>query len=268
MRSTPLYLRIKEAVSTSIGRGEYRPNERLPTEDELIRAYGVSRITVRRALDLLQQEGLIERFAGRGTYVASRPPGGGWTASSISDVLELGAKTVPAGLTWGRVRNVEAAKRLNVTNLKVYRLQAVRAHLGDPVYFIEAYVGAAIGAQLSRNDLANVMLITAVEDKLGITAMAGLEEITAGIADEKLAREMRIEVGSPLLILDLTYFDTEGKPIEFARAYYRADRFRRRNVLSRASGASWRPIVIAGSAEPSGLPRSVRRGVKSVGGGA
>lgn len=267
MRGTPLYLRVKEALTQSIGAGTYRPNDRLPTEDALMRTHGVSRITVRRALDLLQQEGLIERFAGRGTFVASRPPGGGWTASSISDVLQLGAETVPEGLRWERVRNAAAASRLGAADgTWLYRLQAVRAHRGTPVYFIEAYVSDAIGSRLQRSDLSNAMLITAVEEKLGVTVMAGIEEIAAGVADEKLARAMHVPPGAPLLILDLTYFDARGKAIEYARAFYRADRFRRRNVLSRAPGAVWRPVIIAGERffdatdDASSIPRSRRVG--------
>ncbi len=68
----PLYAQIREALRTSILAGSYRSDARMPSENEMVRAFGVSRITVRQALNDLQKEGLIFKIHGKGTYV-SRP---------------------------------------------------------------------------------------------------------------------------------------------------------------------------------------------------
>jgi GntR family transcriptional regulator len=255
MRTKPLYVQVRDALFKRIASGELGSGDRLPTEDALMRTHGVSRITVRQAFELLQHEGLVERFAGRGTFVTSRPPTAGWTASSIDDVLQLGAETLPEKFEWKAVRDPVVASRLAIAaDEKIYRLRAVRVHRGIPVYFIEAFVPAHIGRRLHRDDLASAMLISVIEQKLGIPIVSGLEEITAGVASQQLARHLRVAQGKPLLILDLTYSGADGKPIEFARAWYRADMFRRRNVLSRGRSAAWRPTLVTNTESITEFP--------------
>lgn len=178
----------------------------------------------------------------------SRPADPTWVASSINDVLQLGAETVPEGLDWRPVRDAAAAQRLGIpVGEKVFRLQAVRAHQGVPVYFLEAFVPEPVGKQLQRSDFTRAMLISLLEEKLRIPVSRGQEEISAGVADRKLAGALHIKPGAPLLILDLVYFAVGDQPIEYARAWYRADMFRRRNVLSRGGHSAWQPIVVATS---------------------
>lgn len=68
----PLYQQLKSVLKDDIERGVYKSGDRLPSEPDLIREYGISRITVRQALDDLEVEGLIVRRHGKGTYVAER----------------------------------------------------------------------------------------------------------------------------------------------------------------------------------------------------
>jgi len=266
MRKWPLYMRVKEAILKPIVSGELRPGDRLPTEDELMRSHRVSRITVRQALELLERDGLVERFAGKGTFVTSRPPGAGWTASSIDDVLQLGAETFPEKIEWRTLRDPDVAARLAVPAAeKIYRLRAVRVRGGAPIYFIEAFVPARIGVRLRRADLTRDMLISVVERNLGIPIVSGLEEVTAGVADRQLAQRLRVSEGTPLLILELTYAGPDGRPVEYARAWYRADMFRRRNLLSRGRGSAWHPILVADNSKnepPAELARARPRSIR------
>jgi GntR family transcriptional regulator len=258
MRALPLYLQVKEAILERIASGELRPGDRLPTEDELIREHGVSRVTIRQALELLQHDGLVERFARKGTFVTSRPPGAAWMASSIDDVLQFGAETSPAGLEWKAVRDPSAALRLGVSSdEKIYRLRANRVRNKIPIYFIEAFVPTCVGDRLDRVDLSSAMLISVLEEKLRIPIVSGLEEITAGVADRPLAKRLDVPENFPVLILELTYSAANGKPVEYARTWYRADMFRRRNVLSRGRSFNWRPLVVADNSEKQeGAPQS------------
>jgi len=257
MRTPPLYLRVKDGVTQLVANGTLKPGDRMPTEEALTHQHGVSRITVRKALELLQREGVIERFAGRGTFVRSRPADPTWVASSINDVLQLGAETVPEGLDWRVVRDASAAQRLGIpVGEKIFRLQAVRAHQGVPVYFLEAYVPEPVGKQLKRSDFTRAMLISLLEEKLRIPVARGQEEISAGVADRKLARALQIKPGAPLLILDLVYFAVGDLPVEYARAWYRADMFRRRNALSRGGHPAWQPVLVATDGAPA-LPSPI-----------
>lgn len=242
----PLYIRIQDALIEQLKSGALKPGDRMPTEDVLMREHAVSRITVRKALELLQHQGLIERYAGKGTFVRKRSPGSGWVASSINDVLQLGAETVPKGLDWRLVNDAPAARQLGLpVHENLFRLRAVRAHEGVPVYVVEGYVPESIGRRLHRDDFKGSMLISLLEEKLRIPVSRGQEEISAGIADRRLARLLKVKPGTPVLILDLVYFAVGDQPVEYARAWYRADMFRRRNVLSRGGHPAWRPVVVA-----------------------
>jgi GntR family transcriptional regulator len=187
--------------------------------------------------EMSSDRGLIERYARRGSFVANRPTG--WTASSMADVLDIAAETVAKALEWKLVKAPEAARKLLLPpGEPLYRLRVVRSHLSNPVFFLEAYVSRAIGERLNREDLRGALLVELIEKHLGMPATSGLEEISAEVADPVLARRLRIPAGSPLLVLDVTFFGPQGQPLEYARARYRADQVKRRNHLVRNRGAS------------------------------
>lgn len=246
MRQPPLYARLAETLLDDISQGRLLPGDKLPTEDEFIKTHRVSRVTVRQALTLLRDRGLIERYARRGSFVANRPTG--WTASSMEDVLNIAAETVPEALEWKLVQAPPAGRRLLLPpGEAVYRLRVVRSHIRNPVFYLEAYVSRSIGDRLSREDLRGALLVELIEKRLGMPATTGLEEISAGVADPVLARRLRIPVGSPLLILDVTFFGPQGQPIEYARAQYRADLVKRRNHLVRTRATSSTAAELRGS---------------------
>jgi len=250
MKPSPLYMRVRDSLLREISAGRSRTEQKLPTESELMRAHDVSRATVRKALDLLRHEGLIERFPRRGTFVASRPESTVWTASSLDDVLQLGAETVPEWFEWKPAQSPAAAGRLGVPSThELYRLRSIRCRAGAPIYFLEAFVASEIGRQLTRDDLKVRMLLDVIEQKLGIPIPRGVEEISAEVADRRMAQRLQVAPGAPLLVLEVVYFGVDGQPIEFAKAWYRADRFRRRHQLAR----DWVPKRATSTEPPGGL---------------
>jgi GntR family transcriptional regulator len=233
VRHQPLYARFAAGLLKAISSGQLRPGDKLPTEDEFIKIHRVSRVTVRQALSLLRDRGLIERYARRGSFVASRPTG--WTASSMADVLGIASDTVPNALEWKLVKAPDAARRLSLPpDEPLYRLRVVRSHLHKPVFFLDAYVSRTIGERLNPEDLRGALLVELIEKHLGMPATTGVEEISADIADPALARRLRIPVGSAVLVLDVTFFGPDGQAIEYAHARYRADQVKRRNYLTRS----------------------------------
>lgn len=226
----------RHSLLEDISRGRLRPGDKLPTEDEFIKTHRVSRVTVRQALGLLRDRGLIERYARRSSFVASRPTG--WTASSMADVLDIAAETVPTALEWKFVKTAEAAQRLSLPSSEpLYRLRVVRSHLGKPVFYLEVYVARSIGERLYREDLHGALLVELIEKHLGMPTTTGLEEISAAVADPALARRLRIPAGSAVLVLDVTSLGPQGQPIEYARTRYRADQVKRRNHFTRSQAA-------------------------------
>jgi GntR family transcriptional regulator len=232
MKSPALYVQLAERFLRDIAGGRLRAGDKLPTEDELIRRHGVSRITVRQALDVLRQRGLVERFPRRGSFVSAPRAMSVWTISSIEDVIHAGAEVDKRVLDW---RVVKAGKGIGGPwrpGQELYRLRSLRSRDGAPLHYIEVYVPAAIGQRLRAADLQRATLVELIEHKLGIPVVGGEEEIGAAVADEALARRLKVAVGSPVLVLDMVFVGVDGQPVESSRAWYPADKFRRKNRLA------------------------------------
>lgn len=237
MSRRPLYAMLVDHLRTEIAAGRLRAGDRIPNEVELARAHRVSRITVRHALSLLRDQGLIERFPRRGSFVSRPSPSPVWTISSIEDVVQVGAETDVTILDWGLVHDPLAARHLSCRpGERVARYRGVRSDRDLPVYYVEAFTPMSLGRQLSREDFGRSTLLEMIENKLGLPVTRGLEEIRAGAVDRVLARRLGVRAGSPVLILELTYYGVDGRALEYTRLWYRADKFRRRNQLARRGG--------------------------------
>jgi len=249
MQTVPLYLRLANTLLKEITERRLRPGDRLPTEDELIRNFGVSRVTVRQALDVLRHRHLIERFARRGSFVAQAPAMSVWTLNFIEDVVQAGAETEVHVRDWKVVRVVPAITRhLALAESRVYRLRGTRSSDSVPLYDQQIYMPVGIGRQLERDDLSRTTVLELLENKLGMHLIRAVEEISAGVAGPGVARRLRMQAGAATLMLELTYFASDGRPVVYVQAQYPADRFRRRNELTRRSTAGlMRPLRLAES---------------------
>lgn len=232
MKHAALYLQIADAFLRDIAAGRLRPGDKLPTEEEIMRLHRVSRITVRQALDVLRQRGLLERFPRRGSFVTAPSPVSVWTITSIEDVIHAGSEVDKKVIDWRRVRVPPKPGWLPwPPGEELYRLRSLRSQDGLPLHYIEVYVPAALGQQLSIDDLKRATVVELLEHKLGVSVVGGEEEIFATVADAALARRLKVPHGSPLLVLDMVFHGADGKPIESSRAWYRADKFKRKNRL-------------------------------------
>jgi GntR family transcriptional regulator len=232
-RPEPRYLRLAERLIEDIAGARLKPGDRLPTEAQLGARHHVSRITVRHALELVQRRGLIERIPGLGTFVTRNGSMSVWTISSTADYVRNAAESDLHTLDWRRVTPPPDVRRFFGSGERLYRLRAVRRRATGPLYYVEVYVPLAIGRQLSTADLGRSTVLELLETKLGITVAGGTEEISAGLADPVLARRLRVRSGVPVLILDVMLHGADGRRLEYAKAWYRADQFRRRNRVDR-----------------------------------
>src|SRR5579863_2667153 len=91
----PAYLQILQAMRTRLASGDWRIGDQIPTDEDLMRRFGVSRFTVRAALDVLVADGVIKRYRKRGTFVIARPEPGTWMLTSLDDLVSSGFPTPP-----------------------------------------------------------------------------------------------------------------------------------------------------------------------------
>lgn len=234
----PRYVQIADAIRRDL-RGE---GERIASEHELCVRFGVSRPTIRQALDVLVQEGRLYRHAGRGTF--STPAAGGdrrlRVIGSIEDMMALGEETWFKLLGREAVAappNIAQALRLAPGSV-VYRISGVRHADAGPFQHMTAWLPHAVGAPLSEEDLSKTSLIAAIERHTG-RAIASMDQVVeAALAPRHVAELLQIRARSPLLRFERTYRDGRGEPVEHVVTYQTSRRYPYRIVLSRADRRS------------------------------
>ena len=223
------YHQVYVTLRTWVLEGTYKPGDQIPTEPLLCEMFGVSRITVRKAIDHLAREGWLARQQGRGTFVqlsAQRASAAADLESIRHRVAGLAAATEVRDLKVAEVLpDAETAAALLLGELEhVQRATHVRTLNGVPLGLITTWVPLAVAARVESRDMARQpmfeLLVTA-----GIRVARADQYIGATLAGLELSKTLEIEVGAPVLRLVRVVFDTSGQPVERVVALYRADAY-------------------------------------------
>lgn len=243
----PLYHRLYLVLRQQIEDGRYPAGRPLPGELEISRQHGVSRITVRRTMEMLTADGLVDRRRGRGTFARSGALGTPITGqlSGLADNLSSYAEhtsvtlhsceTVPASPAVAGILEIAAGS-------PVQRAVRTRGREGVPVSLLTTHVPAALGLTYTREELASGSLIRLLE-RGGARVDSAQSTITAKLADTFSAPLLGIRVGQPLIALARTVRDETGRPIEALSSLYRPDQYEVRLAMSRDGSGSpnlWR----------------------------
>ncbi|MFP5332834.1 MAG: GntR family transcriptional regulator [Acidimicrobiia bacterium] len=236
----PLWFQIKEQLRRAIQGGSLAPGDQVPTEQELTEFFGVSRTTVRSALEALVHHGLVERTPGRGTFVTSaaveQPVNR--LAGFHEDMRERGL--VPSART-DRVEFSEAPaevlSRLGVDRGPVVLIERLLIADDEPMAYQRSYLPEwVLGGQglFSVQDLDMKSLYDLLEDRTASRPEWAEETIEATAAEGKTTELLGVREGSPLLRARRLCFDRSRRPVEFVDVWYRADRYRYSVELSRS----------------------------------
>lgn len=227
----PLYAQLERALRERIEAGEFKPGESLPTEEALGRTYGVSRITVRRALENLCSELLLERRHGVGTFVR-----GPQTAQQsvrlrgfLDDVLALDRH-----LRFSLVRQDRLTPPLEVAQafgpkVDAPVLLAVSiARLDDSPFMVgECYFASERISVLRATDFAGREQPTLrVLTRNGIALKRGEQSIAAVLAERPVAAALEITAGAPVLQVIRTYIAVDEFPVAVIRGWYHPVNYR------------------------------------------
>ncbi len=228
-KKVPLYYQLESILREKINSGELAQGERLPTEAQLSKQYGVSRITVRQALASLVEEGLIERRQGLGTFVTQRKPAKGSIRLTgfIEDLMAMGIETTVKVLDVSMIEAAEPeAEQLRMKpGQRVLRAKKVRSFRGTPYSYVINYLPESIGRRLSREDFAEGSLLKILEDKYHIRLGEAIQVISAALADGYVAGLLEVNIGAPLLSIERTVFSRDGEPVEYVKTLYRTDMY-------------------------------------------
>ncbi|MGL4496250.1 MAG: GntR family transcriptional regulator [Beijerinckiaceae bacterium] len=239
-----LYLVLRDQIVS----GALRPGERLPSEPVLAERHKLSRVTIRRALEGLERDGLIDRVPGAGTFVRDAAGKKGM----VADLSNMLTQLVAMGRTTG-VRLLEfgyctapapvGAALLLPTAARVQRSVRVRIIDGAPFSFLTTYVPEAVGVTYSEKDLASTPLLSLLE-RSGVAVERANQTISATLATPDIAEHLDVAIGSALIAMTRVVYDTAGKGVEYLQAFYRPDLHTFQMELRRTSaGASrqWAP---------------------------
>jgi len=227
----PLYHQIANQLRSDISAKAFAPGDLLPTETELMDRFRVSRVTIRQALALLVQEGLVGRQAGRGTFViAPQDRPGVWNFSTLEDIVTAGHRTEFQLLDLSppsRASDLPAG----LTDQDVVRIECLRLLEGEPlshgvIYLLTRYAKRLALDQLPRKPQPLKPVIAMLADQRIVEISRGTQVIAARAANPSLAETLKIPVNAPLLQVERQYFDDRGEMFHYAVTHYRSDTLR------------------------------------------
>ena len=243
-KSRRVYLLLRDEIVA----GRYRAGARLPSEPRLAAEHRVARVTVRRALDGLQRDGLVTRRVGSGTFVEGPATDGAVIAdfaNMLSQIGAMGRNTKARLVRFGYEQApVAVAAALGLPDGAIVQASVrVRSLDGAPFSYLRAYVPERIGRSFEETDLARTALLTLLE-RSGAKPDHASQTVGASAATPEIAAALGVPVGEALLSIARTVFDRQGRGIEHLVALYRPDRYRLNMRLARRGpqGARrWQP---------------------------
>lgn len=228
MKAVPRYQQVINYYTSLIETGKLEEGQQIPTEEEMCIYFNVSRITIRRALDGLLQEGLIFKQQGKGSFVANKRTGIqlnhllgfneemralGYNPSSITISKEL---TKPTELV---------SKALNLTSGQdIYIITRIRCADNSPMAIEQVHLPFHRFPGAELEDLSS-SLYHVLQEKFGCQIDHAQQSIKAGIASEPDAALLQIKPGTPVLLINRITYEKSGDAFEYVQSIYRGDKY-------------------------------------------
>jgi len=223
---SPLYQQLMSRLKNDIMAGVYSPGARVPSEQLLCETYGVSRVTVRKAMLDLVQEGLLVRRQGKGTFVAQeRIQRNLQQITSFSDACRRNGHTAGARMVSAEIcpAGADEIEKLALgEDGRVAEIIRLRLCDGEPVMleinrFPEAY--AFLIGEAAEGSLYECLI------RHGFIPASAVHDISLGHATPMVARHLGCQPGDALLLLDELVLDQHGKPLHVSRQWIRGDKY-------------------------------------------
>jgi GntR family transcriptional regulator len=231
-----LYAQIRETIREQIIKGDLKPGEKLPPEEELASQLGVSRMTMRRGILDLIDEGVLYRRRGVGTFVAQRHIER--NHNRLTSYLDSAAEEGFVPRIEVLLREISGAKLMvaRALNLRedepVIRVRTLRLADGEPLAIHDEHVPYKLYPELLDDDIDSRQLWELLSDH-GYPVKRAVQRVEACPADEEIAQLLGIEEGAPVLYKLRTVYSEDGTPVEFAICHNRGDRYSLTTTLSR-----------------------------------
>ncbi|GIW30975.1 MAG: transcriptional regulator [Meiothermus sp.] len=222
--ATPLYLQLEALLREALASNTWKAGEAMPPERALAEQFGVSRLTLRKALERLEAQGLVQRRQGSGTYVAPRLEQPLSALTSFSE--DMRARGLEPSTRWLK-RGLFTASPEEVLALslspgeKVARLERVRSAQGEPMAVERAALPAHL---LPYPEQVKESLYAYLESK-GLRPVRALQRLRSVAASRQEAELLGLRAGEPVLYIERLSYLADGSVLEFTRSHYRGDRY-------------------------------------------
>ncbi|HBR02337.1 MAG TPA: hypothetical protein DD738_06980 [Ruminiclostridium sp.] len=232
--STPMYIQLADILEDSIINGEYKEEDKLPSENRLCLKYNVSRITARQALSLLEQKKLVYTVQGKGTFVKKTI-----ISQDLLKVINFGKVLLEKGLVGytkihsfsSKSENKKAQEMLNPMNFNnICNLNLIGYSRNSPIVYYQSYFDEKTGhlmyecAKEMEND-GEAFSSYDLYVKIGISIDRISQKIMAVNANKDLSKILNIPLGGALLLLESQLYSSGDTPLEYKLGYYRSDKY-------------------------------------------
>ncbi|MGR2740991.1 GntR family transcriptional regulator [Billgrantia sp. Q4P2] len=237
----PLYVQIRDTLRRNILEGGYSPHERLPSENALMKSFGVSRITIRQALRDLHNEGLVFSAQGKGTFV-SKPK----AVQNVQRLQGFGEAMAAQGYeATARLLSIQECKPGKAVAAAlglrsgdaVVEVKRVRYLNREPVSLESSYFPIDIGRRLFGQDLSGD-IFPMLENRFAIPLGAANIAIDSTLCDEETRQHLNLGMGEPVLRVERLTYDRAGRPVDFEYLCFRGDAFKYQFRVDRKSEES------------------------------
>ncbi len=222
----PRYLQIADLMRQRISRGQWSEGQKLPSLEALVEEFGVARVTVRQAVDLLARDGLVSPQQGRGTFVTARPPSNQWlkVQTSLEELAKVYSDTKPEIVnTDESIARAPLRDDDGLAAEQYVYMRRVHSREGQPYCVINIYLDERIfrkHPKRFRNETV-IPLLAALPRDVGIAHAR--QVLTIGTADMEVARLLQVPVNAPVADVRRVFTDARGRVIYLGEVTYRGD---------------------------------------------
>jgi len=224
-RSIPYYYQIMKILRRRIEQGELTPGEKLPTEMDLAKSFGVSRVTLRQALSILEADGLLDRERGHGTFISKTLP----KHQNIKLTGIIG-QDVPGD---GERRLLSIEEVTPSPDIEVFfsplkknritQIRRLRMEEDSPYFYTMNFLPTYLAEKVTPDDIRKCTMFDIIKHRLRLTIGKINQTFEARSADNEVAEQLNIRLLDPVLYVETFVYSADGQPIEFSQIYYRGN---------------------------------------------
>lgn len=240
----PRHTQISEWLRSRISEGHYEADEKLPSENELCDKFEVSRVTIRRALQTLENEDLIYRCQGLGSFVTDHRSHHSFSMLNdfSEELAESGMKASSKLLSFTQKDIADQHGILSALEMenKSLAVEIERIRLGDgrPLAYDITWLPIFYGQLIEDYDLRHQTIFNILEEEFEIPIERGCYRIEATLANKKLATHLQINIHAPILLITRVSYTVGDKPVYYQQRYYRNDKIVFEMMADRTSSSA------------------------------